>query len=85
MKLIASKVIQKHINSWDPEYLLAGGAPEDEYEREIEEIVDAVLDSRDEIEIAEAIKNIFDYSFGRDFHFDECLSVAKKIWNELYE
>lgn len=65
--------------------LLEGGAPDDEYEDEIEQILKAVLKSKDEIELAEEIKDIFDYAFRRDFRFDNCLIVAKNIWKELYE
>lgn len=40
--------------------LLAGGAPDNEYESEIEELTKAVLNSNDELEIAETIKDTFE-------------------------
>lgn len=85
LKIIANQVVTKHINGWDPIQLLYLGAPGDEYETEIEQIVDAVLDSKDEIEIAEAIKDIFDRMFDIDIPFDACYPVAKRIWKELFE
>lgn len=42
------------------------GAPTDEYEYEISLITKAVLNSRDEIDIAEAIKDTMDYFFHCD-------------------
>lgn len=81
---MALQVVTKQINHWDPMSLLAGGAPDDEYEGEIDQIVDAVLVNKDEIVTAQAIKDIFDDSFGRSFPFDSCLAVAKSIWQELY-
>jgi hypothetical protein len=76
--------VTKHINNWDSIYLLAVGAPDDEYEYEIEQIVEAVLESKEEIEIAEAIQSIFEFSFTRGFDFDKCYTIAKSIWEELY-
>ncbi|KIO63392.1 hypothetical protein B4064_3222 [Caldibacillus thermoamylovorans] len=84
MRNKATDIVTKHINNWDPIYLLAGGAPDDEYEDEIEQIVEAVLKSKDEIEIAEAIRSIFEFSFTMDFDFDKCYIIAKSIWEELY-
>lgn len=87
MKRLAEKVITKHINRWDPERLIDMGAPDDEYESQIEEVVDAILDCRDEIELADVIKDVFDRYFGyrRKLDFDDCLRVAKAIWVELFE
>lgn len=85
MLQLALKIVTEHINEWDPERLLEGGAPDDEYEVEIEEIAEAVVDSRDEIEIAEAIEDTFVHYFGREYSFDDCYEVANKIWRDLYE
>lgn len=83
MRNIAVRIVTKYINNWDPEYLLADGAPDDEYEGGIAKIVEAVLKSKDEIE-AEAIKHTFGYFFGRDYDFEDCYSIAKNVWKELY-
>lgn len=84
LRMVANKVVKKHINRWDPISLLAGGAPSDEYDSEIKHVVDAVLNSNDQIAVAEAIKNIFDRMFDTNLQFDDCLHVAKNIWEELY-
>lgn len=85
LKGLSYKVVSKHINRWDPEHLLELGAPDDEYENEIERIVDLVLESRDEIEIAESIQDTFKATFGEVYDFDKVVVIAKKIWKEVYE
>ncbi|MBP3041371.1 DUF1871 family protein [Bacillaceae bacterium Marseille-Q3522] len=85
MRDITTDIVTRYINRWDPMQLLAGGAPDDEYDTEVEQIVEAVLESKDEIEIAEAIQDTFKFTFQRDFSFVECLSIARFIWKNLYE
>lgn len=85
LKDLAFQVVTKHINAWDPEHLLDLGAPDDEYEYEIDKVVELVLDSKDEIEIAESIQDTFNASFGEVYDFDRVIEVAKKIWKEPYE
>ncbi|GFZ75898.1 hypothetical protein GCM10010978_16860 [Compostibacillus humi] len=85
MKRLALPIVTKHINQWDPEYLLELGAPDDEYEYEIKQIVKAVLESKDEIEVAEAIQDTFRRAFDREYDYEECHTIAAKIWKELYE
>jgi len=82
---LALPIVTKHINQWDPEYLLELGAPDDEYEYEIKQIVKAVLESKDEIEVAEAIQDTFRRAFDREYDYEECHTIAAKIWKELYE
>lgn len=83
MEKQALKVVTKVINNWDPMHL--NGAPTDEYEYEISLICKAVLNSRDELDIAEAIKDTIDYCFRCDIGFERCLVIAKRIWLDLYE
>lgn len=85
LKNTITDIVTKHINKWDPMGLLAHGAPDDEYESEIEEIVDVLLDSKDEIEVALDIKSVFDRMFGNKINFDECLVIAKQIWKDSFE
>lgn len=84
MRNLVLKVVTERINEWDPEGLLDLGAPIDEYETEIEEITEGVLEARDEIDIADEIQDVFKRYFGREYNFDRCLKVAKKIWEDLY-
>lgn len=77
------RVVTNVINDWDPMHL--NGAPTDEYEHEISLIAKKVLNSRDEIDIAEGIKDTIDYSFQCDMDFERCLVVSKRIWKELFE
>ncbi|MBU9721620.1 MULTISPECIES: hypothetical protein [Bacillaceae] len=55
MDIITNRIVTKHVNIWDPEQLLEMGAPDDEYEMEIERITKKVPRCQDEIEVAEAI------------------------------
>lgn len=85
MRNLAEELVTKHINQWDPEGLLELGAPDDEYDCEIDYIVDADLDSKDEIELAGEIEYIFERMLGTRYRFDDCLSIAKAIWKDLNE
>lgn len=74
--------IKKIINSWDPLDLL-DIAPEDEYETEIREIRDIVIETENinkEI-LAYAIKEIFENSFSKKYCFDNFTigEVAEEI------
>lgn len=84
MRNVAKKIVTNTINNWDPEGLLEIGAPDDEYESEIEYIVECVLDCKNEIELAEEMQYKFTRMLGRHFDFDICLAKAKKIWRDLY-
>lgn len=64
MRNLAEDLVTKHINQWDPEGVLELGAPDDEYDCEIDYIVDADLDSKDEIELAGEIEYIFERMLG---------------------
>lgn len=83
MRKIVVDIVSRHINDWDPEYLLEMGAPDDEYDLEIERIVDDVLVSKNDLEIAESIKYTFEHYFKRKYPFEECHKVAKEICKEL--
>mgnify|MGYP001164610878 CR=1 FL=1 len=85
MLQLALKTVTKQINQWDPERLLEGGAPDDEYEYEIEKIAKATLESQDQIELAQAMEDTFYIAFRRKYDYDECYKIAKQIWQELYE
>ena len=83
METAEQDVVRQIINRWDPESLLAGGAPDDEYEFEIGKIVDGVLACKDELELMVVIKMTFSEAFGYEYPVDECLPVARSIWVKL--
>ncbi|GEN46736.1 DUF1871 family protein [Alkalibacillus haloalkaliphilus] len=85
LKPLATKVVTKHINIWDPMQLIEMGAPPDEYEEEVEKVVNTILENEDEIQLAESIVESFKYTFGRELDFNKTLIIAKNIWKELYE
>ncbi|MDQ0256867.1 hypothetical protein J2S74_004289 [Evansella vedderi] len=74
-------IVKKHIKQWDPECLLASGAPEDEYETEIKEIVNGDMDNV--FQISKTIKAVFEKYFHLEYDPNECFKVAERIWNDL--
>ncbi|WP_313431937.1 DUF1871 family protein [Siminovitchia terrae] len=78
-----SNVVEKHINYWDPMELLSLGAPDDEYEVEIQRIADALPQIRAESDLALKIKEVFDHAFDGDFNYAKCLYIAQVIWRDF--
>lgn len=76
-------IVSDEIAKWDPEFLLALGAPEDEYATEIKEIVKTLHVIQDEHSLALFIKNVFEKYFDEKYEFEVCLEVSIKIWNKL--
>ena len=73
--------IKKIINEWDPYDLLSIGAPHDEYEMEIEEIIFRIKDKNNIEDNAAIISDVFSNSFN-DYTFftvENCIDIAKKI------
>ncbi|GAK04768.1 hypothetical protein JCM19037_3212 [Geomicrobium sp. JCM 19037] len=75
--------VKKIINEWDPQLLLLGGAPLDEYEVEIKQIIDQLEKTSDANHLANRIKQILDESFSDDHDWNACVRVAHIIWQEL--
>jgi capsular polysaccharide biosynthesis protein len=70
----------------DPVYLLEAGAPRDEYELEILEIVASAQNCSSVEEIANLIQEVFSTHFPDMAQIDrqEYLTAAKKIWSRLH-
>ncbi|OIJ09477.1 hypothetical protein BKP35_16605 [Anaerobacillus arseniciselenatis] len=74
-------MVKKIVNEWDPVGLLPS-APDDEYEFEIARIV-SLLSNVDTVNtLSDGIAQIFTKAFGWSFSEEECLPVARKIWEE---
>jgi predicted acetyltransferase len=71
------------INDFDPEQLLAGGAPLDEYSSEIRQIADFDIKHLSEVELAVVIRDIFSKMFSSDYKLDYCTKLAKTIKETL--
>ncbi|MEW9674272.1 DUF1871 family protein [Ammoniphilus sp. 3BR4] len=76
------EIVTEVINNWNP-YSLLPDAPEDEFEPEILKVVGALHRAKTVEDLAEEIRVIFSNTFGSDFDFDECLMVARRIWEQL--
>jgi len=83
---IAKGIVKEHIDAWDPMNLFDLGVPDDEYETEIEMVINEFLSIMNEADLTEVIQEIFNASFGFDqnrFNYQECSMVAVQIWNDI--
>ncbi len=72
------------INAWDPYCLLRCGAPEDEFDPEVRDVVVAISTIRTPIDAANAISKVFSKWFGSGrFRPEDCISVGQKLYEEL--
>jgi hypothetical protein len=81
------KVVKKVIDEWDPFHFFLLGAPDDEYEPEIRDIV-LRLKRKDTVkDIANIVSSVFIKWFGDfdKFHGEPCMNIAKKIKEGIEE
>jgi hypothetical protein len=72
------------IKCWDPYKLLRGGAPEDEFDREIASLVAQIPRIHSARDAAHAISRIFSASFERSrFTKEMCSDVGSKLYTAL--
>lgn len=77
-------VVRKVIHEWDPYQLIAGGAPDDEWDDEIMSIVGRVSNLKTEAEIIVAISEVFSKSFQpAGFALNDCAEVGQRLFTEL--
>jgi len=72
--------ITEIINRWDPAKLMSH-APDDEYNSEVSRIIEVLKFENDSVNLANAIKDIFNESFGEDLVND--FEIYKEIANEI--
>lgn len=79
-------IIKKYIDEWDPMELLEIGAPNDEYDTEVEMII-SQLPSIDHVsQLAKCIQAVFENMFYEDediFSIEKCTVIAENILNEI--
>lgn len=74
----------KVIRTWDPYGLLAGGAPEDEFDREIAALVAQIPRIHSATDAIHAVSRIFASSFEADsFTQETCSEVGAKLFAAL--
>lgn len=76
-------IVRQVIHEWNP-YGLLPDAPIDEFDSEIEKVVQSLTVASTVEELARNIQEIFTSSFGEPFGYDVCFKRAKQIW-ELIE
>ncbi len=77
-------VVRKVIHDWDPFRLLEMGAPEDEWDREILQIVGRVNRVEAPEDAAKVISEIFTSSFHPEgFGQEDCAEVGRKLFGAL--
>ncbi|OBZ11523.1 hypothetical protein [Bacillus sp. FJAT-26390] len=76
---ISIKLLTEVINNWDPIGLLAGGAPQNEYDIEINQIAQKSITCTNEIELAKLIYRVFNDMMGVKLDHLSCLKQAFKI------
>ena len=77
------EVVTEEINRWDPLGLMDAGAPSDEFEPEIKELVLALRRIKCEEELALKMIVVFEEMFSLPFYYTYCLNVTKRIWERL--
>ena len=81
--------IELEINNWDPVKLLQMGAPQNEYDMEINMIANRIQETDDTDKIANIIYEVFIEMFEESTFSDidkfkqECNNIAKTIYSKL--
>jgi hypothetical protein len=79
-------VVRKVIHAWDPYRLLEGGAPGDEWDREILQIVARVGRIYSAADAAAVVSEVFTEAFHPEgFGQDELAEVGKKLFTALQD
>jgi len=79
------EIITEIINEWDPIDLFPF-APQDEYKKEIDNIIKLINGTKDIDDISNGIYTIFSESFGDDVfkkNLNDCISIAALIIKRL--
>ncbi|BBI33953.1 DUF1871 family protein [Cohnella abietis] len=80
-----NQIVTRVINDWDPIGLLAGGAPENEYDIEINEIVEKCIMCENETDLARQIYKVFYEKMGIKLNQLTCLKHAFNIIEQTDE
>jgi hypothetical protein len=82
----ALSITRKVLREWDPYSLVAGGAPNDEFDSEAAEIVTLIPQIHSAADAAAALSQVFSEAFSAaDFSGDACASAGAKLFARLSE
>lgn len=80
----AFALVREVVCTWDPYRLVENGAPQDEFDHEIAELVASIPRIRTEDDAAQAISVIFARAFDPDsFAPDSCADVGRQLFERL--
>lgn len=80
----AFRIVRDIINEWDPYQLLEGGAPLDEFDHEIANIVARIPRIKTSIDAIRFVSEIFSEAFAPDrFQAADCTEVGNKLYTAL--
>jgi hypothetical protein len=82
----AQRVVKEIIDCWDPDGLLSGGAPDDEYEDEIAAVVRRLPHIKTEDDAIRAVSMVMSAAFEAEtFTPERCSAVGKLLFNRCRE
>jgi|WetSurSiteA1Bulk_404760.scaffolds.fasta_scaffold00541_11 hypothetical protein len=81
----AIEIVRSVVNRWDPYSLLANGAPIEEFENEIAEIVREIPNIKSTIDATNTLSRVFSKAFDENFTPEECSNVGTKLYHKLCE
>jgi hypothetical protein len=77
-------VVRAVIHKWDPYGLLAGGAPQEEFDREIASVVSQIPRISSTEDAANVVSRVFSSSFEPDiFRVEHCTEVGENLYLAL--
>jgi hypothetical protein len=80
----AVNVVADVIRSWDPYGLISGGAPSDEFDREIRSVVSQIPRIASSNDAVHAVSRVFSSAFERErFGVNECREVGAQLYRAL--
>jgi len=80
----AVAVVRGVLHEWDPYALLAGGAPADEFDHEVAQLVARSRGMESRADAARAVSEVFSESFeARHFTLESCTDVGNRLFAAL--
>jgi uncharacterized protein DUF1871 len=78
--------VRSVIHEWDPYDLLAGGAPDDEFDSEVSAVIRQLDRIRSSLDASHVISRVFSSSFEPEsFQVEDCRSVGERLYEVLAE
>ncbi len=83
---VATEIVRRVVHDWDPYGLLSGGAPKDEFDREIAAVVRQIHRIHGPQDAAHVFSRVFGSSFERErFEPEHCREVGDTLYSLLHE